>query len=114
MALEDKYMKEKISNIKTTIIEISEDKLLLILREEYPKLRYAKIAWSLVSFTLTIMLTLLTSNCKSVWLFSGGQVQVFFIICAVLSLLFAIVLFVMSYGHGVKSIVCKIKDEEAK
>lgn len=114
MALEDKYIKEKISNIKTTIIEISEDKLLLILKEEYPKMRYAKIAWSLVSFTLTIMLTLLTSNCKSVWLFSGGQVQVFFIICAVLSLLFAIVLFVMSYGHGVKSIVCKIKDEEAK
>ena len=26
----------------------------------------------------------------------------------------SIVLFVMSYGHGVKSIVCKIKDEEAK
>ena len=112
MALEDKNIKEKISNIKTTIIEISEDKLLLILKEEYSKMRYAKIAWSLVSFTLTIMLTLLTSNCKSVWLFSGGQVQVFFIICAVLSLLFAIVLFVNSYGHGVKSIVCKIKDEE--
>ena len=114
MALEDKYIKEKISNIRTTIIEISEDKLLLILKEEYPKMRYAKVAWSLVSITLTILLTLLTSTCKSVWLFSGEQVQVFFIICAFLSLLFAIVLFVMSYGHGVKSIVCKIKDEETR
>ena len=114
MALEDKYIKGKISNIRTTIIEISEDKLLLILKEEYPKMRYAKIAWSLVSFTLTIMLTLLTSTCKSVWLFSGEQVQGFFIICAILSFAIATLLFVMSHGHGVKSIVCKIKDEEAK
>ena len=112
MALEDKYIKGKISNIRTTIIEISEDKLLLILKEEYPKMRYAKVAWSLVSFTLTILLTLLTSTCKPVWLFSGKQVQNFFIFCAVFSLLLAIVLFVISYGHGVKSIVCKIKDEE--
>lgn len=114
MAVEDKYVKKKISNIRTTIIEISEDKLLLILKEEYPKMRYAKIAWSLVSFTLTIVLTLLTATCKPVFGFSGELVQVFFIICAGLSSVIAILLFVMSYGHGVKSIVCKIKNEETR
>lgn len=113
MAL-DKYIEKRYINITTSSIEITEDKLELILRKDIGKIKKASdVPGSVGIFVSLLIAVLTTSNYRRFIGINGDAWQVLFIVALLISLIYMLYCIVMSYKHiiGVQDIINHIKDK---
>lgn len=112
MAAESEYVNKRISNVKSNIIEITEDKLKLILREELPKTKYLDRALCFLGIFMTLLLTLCTAEFKDTFGINKSTIHAIVIILSVSVGITMVVYFVKSLGSRGDNIIERIKKSE--
>ncbi len=102
------------SNTDVNLIAITEDKLINILTVYVGKMKKSKEWWAAVSFSISLLLVLLTSNFEAKWGLSGEQWQMAFILLFIASIVYLVYSIYNCYKHTVtvEVIVQEIKNEQ--
>ena len=112
MAL-DKYIVKKYKNITTSTIEITEDKLELILRKDVEKIRKTSDRMGSIGIFVLLLIAVLTTNNYRKFLGIGGESwQIIFRVALFISLLYMLYCIVMKCKHRIEvaDIISHIKD----
>ena len=102
------------SNTTVTVIAITEDKLVNILNVHVRKLKKSKEWLAALSFSVSLLLVLLTSTFNAACGLTGDQIQMFFILLFILSLIYLGYSIYNCCKHNVSvdAIVQEIKNEQ--
>lgn len=105
-----------ISVTDTCIIQITDDKLENILYEYVGRLKKSKEWMAALSFSITILLVLLTSDFKDKWGINKDGWQMLFIIIFIVSVIYMINTIINCFKHNisVKTIIIDIKGRSKK
>ena len=100
------------SNTNISILAITEDKLINILTRHVGKLKKSKEWWAALSFSISLLLVLLTSDFHSFLGLLGEQWQMLFILLLIASIAYMIYAIYNCCKHNVtvEIIVKEIKD----
>lgn len=112
MAL-DKYIVKKYKNITTSTIEITEDKLELILRKDVEKIRKTSDRMGSIGIFVSLLIAVLTTNNYRKFLGIGGESwQIIFRVALFISLLYMLYCIVSKCKHRIEvdDIISHIKD----
>ncbi|MDE5842932.1 MAG: hypothetical protein K2H35_04275 [Muribaculaceae bacterium] len=100
-----------ISITKTNLIKITEDKLELTLLKHFNRLKKSKEWLAALSFSLTILLVLLTSDFQEKWGIPGDGWQMLFLLTFIVSIVYLVISIVNCIKHNitVDTIIVAIK-----
>ncbi len=113
MAL-DKYIEKRYKNITTSLIEITEDKLELILQKDLQKIQRGSGLSNALGISLSLLIAILTTDSyKSFFSISGETWSVLFRFAFLLSIIYLIycLYWFIKNKIGVKDIIRHIKDD---
>ena len=112
MAL-DKYIEKRYKNITTSLIEITEDKLELILQKDLKKLQNGLGLSGSIGILISLLIAILTTDQYKTFLGIKGEVwSVLFCIALILSILYTIYRICLYFKNKIeiKDIITHIKE----
>jgi len=115
-SLDAKYIAAHIENIQTDEITITHDKLEVILLKHIDKMKYSKTWITPLSLFGTIVIALVTSDFKNVWVFNKELIRGVFVVGAFMSLIWFVISARLCYVDrkdvSIESLIDKIKNKK--
>ena len=110
---ESKYIRNKYSNTQSDLIEITEDKLRIILNESYSIIKRTKDWIGAAGLFLSILITLLTSNFRDTLILKSEIWNAIFWLCLVISGIYLIYVIFNKFKNriSVDEIIDQIKNQ---
>ena len=108
-----KYIRNKYSNTQSNLIEITEDKLRIILKENFDIIKKSKDWLGALGLFLTILLTLLTCDFRDTAILTSDAWKALFVICLAISFLYLVWVIVNLFRNRitVDNVIDQIKNQ---